>query len=205
MITVALEGDTDEPFVRALCEGSGFQVRSPLVGREGKGALPGFIKGFARAGFGAPHLVVRDLDQDAPCAPSWVARNRPQSAGEFFSLRVAVRAVEAWFLADRYCAARALGIRESLLPTSPDDEPDPKLTIVNLARKHAKPRLVRALVPEVGKVRKIGPGFSAWLLGAAEQWSLSRAVAYSPSLARAHQRLLDLKQRWAAHADEAHR
>ena len=55
-------------------------------------------------------------------------------AGPYFSLRLAVRAVEAWFLADVKAAAPALAVSERSLPAAPDEESDPKQTIVALAR-----------------------------------------------------------------------
>ena len=127
MITVAVEGDTDVVFVSRLCEESGFAMRTPLVGRTGKGSLLEIIEGFARAGKGGPHLVVRDLDNDANCPGEWISRNAPKEAGPFFALRLAVRAVEAWFLADRDHAARSLRVAPNRIPNVPDNEPDPEI------------------------------------------------------------------------------
>jgi hypothetical protein len=198
VITVAVEGDTDVPFVTRLCEESGFAVRAPLVSAGGKPSLDRMIPGLARAAHGSPHLVVRDLDQDAPCAAEWMKAHRPRDAGPYFCLRLAVRAVEAWFLADRAHAARSLHLTETRIPVRPDEEADPKRTIVELARRSSKPLLRRALVPEPGTSRKAGPGYASWLLEASLGWSFRRALVRSGSLARAHERLKKLREAWDA-------
>jgi hypothetical protein len=198
VITVAVEGDTDVPFVTRLCEATGFTVRTPLVAAGGKHTLDPLIAGFARSAQWAPHLVVRDLDRDAPCAGAWIETNGPATSATFFALRLAVRAVEAWFLADRAVAAAALHVDEGRIPRLPDDEADPKLTIVNLARASSKPWVRAAIVPAQGMSRKAAAGYGGWLLGASARWSVERAMANSASLARAYRRLTELHKAWAA-------
>jgi hypothetical protein len=195
VITVLVEGDTDVPFVSRLCEASGFQPRAPRVA-NGKHNLDPLIAGFARAGRGSPHLVLRDLDADSPCAADWVASNGPSSAGAYFALRLAVHAVEAWFLADRAAAAKALHIGEQKIPLRPDEEADPKRTIVQLARASTKASVRTAIVPTPGMSRKAGPGYEGWLIVASAAWSVDRAIANSPSLARALRRLTALCAAW---------
>jgi hypothetical protein len=197
MITVLVEGDTDVPFVTRLCEVSGFKVKAPRIA-GGKPKLDPLIPGFAKAGQGSPHLVVRDLDLDAECAPAWLATKWPRVAGPYFALRLAVRAIEAWFLADRDNAASALHIPLEKLPLEPDKEADPKRAIVNLARLSTKKSVREAIVPAAGISRKAGQGYEAWLIGAAQRWSIERAMPNSPSLARAHRRLLALRVAWTS-------
>lgn len=197
MITVLVEGDTDVPFVARLCEASGFEMRAPRIA-GGKHRLDPLVPGFARAAKGSPHLVVRDLDLDADCPAEWIDRHAPPSSGRYFMLRLAVRAVEAWFLADREAASAALHLAAQKIPRNPDEEPDPKRAIVNLARRSSKPSIQRALIPAPGSSRKAGPGYETWLLGAAERWSLARAEVNSPSLARARRRLTELQTAWAS-------
>lgn len=196
MITVAVEGDTDVPFVSRLCEAAGFEVRAPIIDARGKHALDERIAGFARAGKGSPHLLVRDLDQDARCAVEWLSRTLPKERGEFFSLRLAVRAVEAWFLADREHAADCLHVSQSKIPVRPDEEDDPKLTIVSLARQSPKPLLKKLIVPAPGATRKAAPAYAQWLMEAAQGWSFNRAKKNSDSLARAHRALVQLRAAW---------
>ena len=198
IIQVVVEGDTDVPFVERLCTASGFEVRAPMIAARGKSEVDKLIPGYARAGRGWPHLVVRDLDQDAACAPGLVDVLLATTPGDYFALRIAVRAVESWFLADRDHAARALSVKASQITLRPDDEPDPKRTIVDLAQRSTKPEIKRAIVPPPHFSRKSGPGYEAWLLKSATAWRLDRALANSPSLASAQARLTDLCRRWQA-------
>lgn len=197
MITVVVEGDTDVPFVVGLCAAAGFEVRPPLVS-GGKAPLDAKLAGYAKAARGSPYLVVRDLDRDAVCAASWMEEHAPPGAGRYFALRLAVRAVEAWFLADREVAAMALSVKVDQIPLEPDAEPDPKLSVVGLARKSTKPKVREAIVPTPGGSRKAGKGYEGWLLEAATRWSYERAAPRSPSLARAHERLVELRALWEA-------
>jgi hypothetical protein len=198
VITVAVEGDTDIPFVSRLCEASGFRLRTPLLNARGKQGLDRYIPGFALAARGSPHLIVRDLDWDAACAGAWLRQNLPSNSGPHFSLRLVVRAVEAWFLADRAHAARCLRVELVSMPLRPDEEEDPKLTVVNLARTSAKKQVRDAVVPRAGMSRKAGAGYEGWLLEAATGWSFQNAVTNSPSLARAHRALTALCRAWKA-------
>jgi hypothetical protein len=139
--------------------------------------------------------VVRDLDQDAACAGAWLEKERPATA-RYFLLRLAVRAVEAWFLADTETAARSLAVPRNRVPPRPDDEVDPKLSIVQLARRSTKPAIRNAIVPPPGWSRKVGPGYASWLLSASGDWDFAAAVARSPSLARAHRALASMFESW---------
>jgi hypothetical protein len=197
VIKVAVEGDTDVPFVTQLCNASGFDEILAIIDANGKDEIDARIDGFAKAGHYSPHLIVRDLDQDAECAATWVAAHVGKSGGPFFSLRIAVRAVEAWFLADRDNAAASLRLRIELIPNFPEAEADPKLTLVNLARRSGSARVRSAIVPAVGMSRKTGPGYAGWLQSAAANWSFTRARSNSPSLERAHRALVALNQTWA--------
>ncbi|MBL8606256.1 MAG: hypothetical protein JNL38_03005 [Myxococcales bacterium] len=196
MITVVVEGDTDIPFVARLCEGVGIEIRLPVVDAAGKGAVDRDLDGYARAAQGSPYLVLRDLDQDAACAPAWLETNRPAITGKFFCLRLAVRAVEAWFLADAKTAAASLHLPLAKMPLAPDAEPDPTRTIVNLARSSPKPAIRRGLVPAAGAKRSVGPDYEGWLIRSAADWSLERALERSPSLAGAKRSLERLKGIW---------
>lgn len=196
MILVAVEGDTDVPFVIRLCASAGFDAVTPILSLGGKDELDKRIAGFAAAAGGFPHLVVRDLDVDAPCAAAWLSNHRPKRAGRYFCLRLAVRAIEAWFLADRDHAAAALRVPTSRLPLAPDDEKNPKQTLVNLARSSTKRAVRQAVVPASGASRIVGAGYSSWLLEAAEGWRVEHAAAASPSLGRAVIRLRELREAW---------
>jgi len=197
MIVVAVEGDTDIPFVKALCQSAGFEPREPLLDARGKSGLDLKIKPWAKAAQGSPHLIVRDLDRDAPCAPEWLQVHAPPGAGEFFCLRLAVRAVESWALGDAAALARTLHIPTSRIPSDPDSLEDPKRALVDLARLSKRPELRRQLVPATGVSRKAGPGYEAWLIDfGTHHWNIERAQRSSESLRRAAIALKRLNALW---------
>jgi hypothetical protein len=101
--------------------------------------------------------------------------------------RIAVREAEAWLMADRAAFADALGVSLVRIPDQPESLADPKLTIVNLARRSRKRAVQVGLVPEQGAGISIGPEYAAWMIDFAQnQWDPSRAVASAevPSLER---------------------
>lgn len=193
MTAVYVEGDTDVPFVKRICESAGIVLREEPVPVGGKDKLDPLLPKLAQSGRHRPLLAFRDLDQDAVSASAWLAANvHPLHPGTFFHLRLAVRAIEAWFLADRACAAACLRVAATAIPLRPDGEDDPELAIVSLARRSTSGTLKASLVPGPGMSRKAGPGYEGWLIGSAADWSLHRARHNSPSLARTLDRLAAL-------------
>lgn len=105
-------------------------------------------------------------------------------------LRVAVRAIEAWFLADHANLARHLRVRTGEIPTHPESLHDPKQTVVNLARGSSSASIREALVPRPGSGKRVGPGYSGSMISFAERaWDPIAASARSESLRRCCDRL----------------
>lgn len=182
-VTIAAEGDTDFPVARAIIKLAGL-APGKEIDCGGKGKLDERLPGYSAAANGAPWLVLRDLDHDAPCAGELIPRliNAP---GRFLCLRVAVRASEAWLLADAERFADFMRISRSRITLEPDKLADPKLEIVNLARGSRKPVIVSDMVPKQGASRKIGPGYEARIIEFAdERWRPDIARTRSPSLDR---------------------
>src|SRR5207302_4913725 len=110
----------------------------------------------------SPWLVLLDLDQDAECAP--IARRLwlPDATPEL-CLRIAVKEVEAWLLADREKLSSFLRVSAARLPVQPDTVSHPKELIVELARS-SRNREVRAdIVPRLGSGRIVGVGYTGRL------------------------------------------
>lgn len=134
-------------------------------------------------------LVLTDLDQLAcPLAllEDWVGKARLPAR---LLLRIAVREVEAWALAD-HKAMRALMGPKGTLPPLPDGLPDPKQALLKLAK--GAPRIVRddllRNLPGGGLAQ--GLGYNARLVSwVMNDWDPQRAAECSPSLARARTRL----------------
>ncbi|TVQ56621.1 MAG: hypothetical protein EA355_06430 [Rhodobacteraceae bacterium] len=80
MVTIAGEGRLDLAILRRLCVDAGLAVARVVwgEGRTGKDGLDQRLAGWAAgAAFGSPFIVLRDLDDDAPCAADLRARLMP--------------------------------------------------------------------------------------------------------------------------------
>ena len=109
-------------------------------------------------------------------------------------MRVAVMEIEAWVIADRQSFAEWLGIATNVVPRNPDDVPDPKQELVDLARRSRKRELREALVRNLpdGLFRP-GPGYNAYLGSfVAQLWKPETARVNSPSLNRAIRRITEI-------------
>jgi hypothetical protein len=164
------------------------QVSQRLVMR-GAGQIRKSLLRFRQASHVMPHLVLTDLDTLA-CAPTllqgWGALDLPAS----LLLRVAVREVEAWVLADRQAFADFASIPVTKISAEPESLPDPKQVLVNLVRQSKSRRLRAELVPEQGTALSIGPLYNE-RLGQFVQttWNPARAAEQAPSLQRTRHRL----------------
>lgn len=183
-LTGAVEGPVDEVLLRTLVEGSDHAIGTIYV-TEGKPNLLRRLHGFNAAARFAPWFVLVDLNGDE-CAPSFAAQHLPSpSAGMFF--RVAVRAAEAWLLADVERMAAFLAVAQSRIPVDPDSELDPKQTVVNLARHSRKGAIRRDMVPSATGGRRVGPAYEARLiefLTGESGWRPAAAAERSESLRR---------------------
>ncbi len=133
-------------------------------------------------------VVLTDLDR-ANCLVefrnAWLSA-RPLPAN--LLLRVAVREVESWLLAD-HIALRALIGSKGSLPGQPDELPDPKQFLLQLAK--TAPKAIREdLVKTMPGHLAQGLGYNTRLTALVNtQWCPERAAERSPSLARARLRL----------------
>jgi len=102
-------------------------------------------------------------------------------------LRIAVREVESWLLADAERLADFLGVRRSRIPPCPDTTPDPKALIVDLAKSSRKREIREELVPAAGSTSKVGKNYVGQLLRfTISFWQIdARAQQRSPSLKKA--------------------
>jgi hypothetical protein len=173
-ISFVVEGAIDAAVARKLIRSRGAIPRMERITR-GKGTFMAVLPKYNAAARFQRWLAIRDLDHDADCAPALLQLHRLQHR-DFWSYRIAVREVEAWLMADRDAFADALGVRVAALPTQPEAIGDPKLAIVNLARRSRKRDIRLGLVPEEGAGITIGPEYAAWMSHFAEiTWDPDRA------------------------------
>jgi hypothetical protein len=182
-VTLVGEGPTDTAVARRLLNEAGFESGPEYV-TGGKSRLDQRLPGYNEAGRHACWLVLRDLDQDAACAPELVGKLLRAPAAHI-RLHIVVRAVEAWLLADGDAMARALSVRASRVPGDPESELNPKNTLLDLARQSRRRAIREALLPADGTGARVGPGYAAFLIEfATGDWSPARAAQRSPSLDR---------------------
>lgn len=193
-INIAVEGFTDETVIRRLLTYAGLEC-GLVRGRNGKADLVRQIGNYNQAAKFARWLVVIDLDQDEDCAPAYIQILLPNPS-QGMLLRIPVRAVEAWLMADRESLAAYLGIAVENVPVNPEDESDPKTTFIALARRSRRTSLREDIVPRISSGARVGPGYSSRIQEFVEQsrhrWRPEIAAEHSDSLRRCIQAL----ERW---------
>lgn len=91
--------------------------------------------------------------------------------------------------------AEFLSVGLPLMPETPDDLPDPKTTLVNLARRSRRRDVKIQMVPEPGLSTTTGPGYSAFLIDFIRtKWNVNAAAQRSLSLRRCLDALRSLHQ-----------
>lgn len=96
-------------------------------------------------------------------------------------------------MSDPETFASFLNITAAKLPKRPDDEPDPKQIVLNLAVK-SKSREIRTEVVSSSDNSKQGSGYNLHLCRYVQtMWRANEAMKRSPSLNRAVQRVESLK------------
>jgi hypothetical protein len=163
-----------------------------VYGKQGKAAIHKRIVSYNSAARHTPWIVMIDLDSEADCAPELVSGWLPAPA-DLMYLRVAVHAVESWLLADAHGISRFFGVSLSRVPTNPDPLPDPKLTLINLARRSRSRALREDMAPRPESGRSVGPAYVSRLIefatDTADGWRAETAALVSPSLRSCMRRL----------------
>ena len=194
-VLYAVEGATDIPFAEALIASVG---RTPRVGPtpSGKHALGLVVARWNSSSNRAPSLVLRDWDFDdqSPCAGDLVTSvmGGPNLA-RCVSVRIVVRSIEAWAMADRKAFSAFFGISLSSVPDDPEALLDPKATLVTLCRKSGIRAVRDGVPPRVGAGRSVGPEYQPLLAEfGRSSWRVGSACDNAPSLLRAVTRLTAL-------------
>jgi hypothetical protein len=186
-VNLLVEGYTDEIILHRLLAYAQLQ-RGITYRGDGKSVLLHRLPGYNRAAYHYPWVVVVDLDHDAECAPDYITAILSAPAPQM-CLRVAVRAIEAWLLADAENLAAFLSIPRQHIPRAPEVEPDPKATLVNLARYSRSREIREDMVPRPGSGAKVGPGYAEWFArfvdgGHTHTWRPDVAAEHADSLRR---------------------
>lgn len=193
-VSGAVEGIVDQAVFERLLQSVKGQAGNLFV-TNGKTNLLNRLRGFNEASRHTPWLVLVDLDDDADCAPPFRASHLANPAPQM-TFRVAVRAIEAWLLADRERIARLLEVDERLVAKRPEELSDPKRAFVDLARRSGSRDVRRDFVPREGSGRKVGPLYASRVIEFVQDrrsgWRPKVAAHSADSLHRCLRRLEQL-------------
>ena len=187
-IAIATEDQLSEAIaLRLIADISTPHLVQHKLGRRGNGYLKSKMDNWYQMAQQQVMLVLTDLDR-ADCLvefrDKWLASEPPDS----LLLRIAVREVESWVLADHVAMRELIGAK-GVLPVAPDELPDPKQALLRLAK--GAPKQVRNdLLKTIDGHLSPGLGYNARLSEWVNSvWNPQRAAVRSPSLARARLRL----------------
>lgn len=191
-IALATEDELSEAIGLRLIAESPFHEADVLpLRRNGSGYLKSKVESWCQLAGQQVVLLLTDLDQiDCPVAlrNEWLG-TRP--VPDRLLLRIAVREIESWVLADHDAMRKLIGDRGKL-PPAPDELGDPKAFLLNMVRKYAPRDVKQDLLAERGAMASQGLGYNRRLVAwVKSDWSPDRAAARSPSLLRARQALRD--------------
>ena len=127
-------------------------------------------------------FVLRDLNGDADCAPEFIGAVLPRLEPKL-ALRIAVREIEAWLLADAEAVGSFLGLSSRSIPAAPDGLAHPKQTLVEFARRARKLDIRFDMAPRPGSTATVGPAYTDRIAELAlKHWRPDKAAQRSPSL-----------------------
>jgi hypothetical protein len=188
------EDEVSEAVALKLVEEAGF-VDEDLrcIRKGGFGYLKSNVEKYIEASKQCPVLMLTDLDKST-CAPALVAEwTRGMEAPSWFMLRVAVREVESWLLADRDGLSEYLGFSKAKLNKHPEQIDDPKAYLLQVARS-AKRELRHGMLPAPGSPARQGFEYNSILCRfVSGVWSTKRAAESSDSLRKTIARLRALR------------
>lgn len=178
---------------RLLGEREGRLTIGMSITPTGFGNLKKKLPELVRLAPNVPVLLLTDLDRKE-CAPvligEWLGR---QTKPDSLLLRVAVREVEAWLLADKQNFASFARIPLAKLQESPEDLDDPKQKLLNLVTRYSPAPLKRDLVAEHGHGPRQGLAYNERLSQFVHtSWNPVEASLNADSLARARRRISEL-------------
>jgi|SRR5215213_737383 len=182
VISSIVEGPIDEAVAIKLIEATG-HIPGGRYGKRGSGYIKKKIHGFNRVARSFHYLALVDfMDANLPCpgevVRTWLPHREPKML-----FRVVVREIESWLLADHENISIFLNISRTKVPTSPELLDDPKLELVNLARKSRSQRVRAAIAPETGSRATVGKLYTSEItIFTRLYWDLRIARRNAPSL-----------------------
>lgn len=186
-VALATEDEVSEAVGRKLVSENPIfeETQIMLLRRNGFGYLRSRMDSWWQMAKHQVVIVLTDLDRQAcplVLLNDWLPTGR--QSPENLLLRVAVREIESWLLADHKALKNLLGSR-CQCPLRPDTLQDPKQHLLGLAQK-AHRTVRNDLVAQNGAIARQGIGYNRRLVDWVQsEWSPERAAKLSPSLSRA--------------------
>ncbi len=143
------------------------------------------IRSFNKASRYIPFFVLTDLDKIS-CPPGLLKDWLDEALHERLILRIAVREVESWLLADRMNISRYLSVSKDRIAVDIESIIDPKQYIFSIARS-SKSRTIREGIPPAPEsTAHCGPDYNNLLIHfVREEWEPESARKNSHSLEKA--------------------
>lgn len=194
-IYIASEDLLSEAIATRLAEMNGFVVGHTFR-KQGFGYLKANVENWNRLAAGNPVLLLTDLDA-TECPMSLIEAWLPNGLHKNMLLRVAVREVESWLIADHAAITKFLKAPPSSVSANPDELRNPKAALIELARRHAPANIRSRIVPPNWSSAQQGPDYNACLIEYVQGvWDPHRAAERSNSLYRMMIRLREFEPIW---------
>lgn len=192
IINYLVEGEIDEIIAHQIISRLGHEI-GVGYGKRGVGYIQKKIQNFNETAQSILYLVLVDfMDTKLEC-PAQVISNWLPNKNELMFFRVVVREIESWVLADRESLAAFLNVNIELIPAKPENEPDPKRKLVNIARKSRSKKIRDALVPDQNSTAQVGKLYTSEIKRfVSDFWNIDTARKNSPSLNKCLLRLSEI-------------
>lgn len=192
IINYIVEGEIDEIIALRIINNLGHEIGTGF-GKKGVGYIQNKIQNFNQTAHNIIYLVLVDfMDTKLECPPQIVSNWLPHRK-QLMLLRVVVREIESWILADRENLAEFLNVNIEIIPTKPENEPDPKRKLINIARKSRTKKIRDALVPDQNSTAQVGKLYTSEMKRfVSEFWNIDTARKNSPSLNKCIIRLSEI-------------
>lgn len=159
-VKLLVEGELDREMAEKLLGSLGIGVEA-VYGRCGRSYIEKRIGAYNQAAKIFPWVVFIDLDNDK-CAPSLVQKLIPSPSKNMF-FRVVVRELEAWLLGDAEKFSDFFLVPRFKIPARPEDDPDPKKTLLRCIQLSKSRTKKQDLLPEKNSKAQIGRLYNSTL------------------------------------------
>lgn len=187
LVGIVVEGVVDRRAVqRILASRSLTADPARTIDTRGTGTFDARLATYNAAARHGAWLALRDSDTDGDDCPATLRRSLlsvPQNSG--LCLRLAVRTIEAWFLADADAFAEHFAVPLARIPAAPEDLLRPEVELAQLCRSSRR-RDIRVGVAAPPGSKDPGPEYTSVITDfCASAWRPDVAAGAAPSPARA--------------------